>query len=68
MGRDSSVGIAACCGGRLGDRIPEGGKFYAPVQVDPGVHLASYTVLIESLSRGKTAGALNTHHIKRRGY
>ena len=57
MGRDSSVGIAARYGGRLGDRIPEGGRFYAPVQIDPGVHLVSYTVFIESLSRGKTAGA-----------
>jgi hypothetical protein len=37
--------------GRFGDVIPVGTRFSAPIQTDPGSHLASYKVYSGSLSR-----------------
>jgi hypothetical protein len=42
--------------GRSGDRIPEGAKFFAPVQTGPRAHPASYTIAPGLLPGGKAAG------------
>jgi len=48
--RDSSDGIANCYGtGGLGDRIPVGVRFSAPVQTGSEAHPASYTMGTESV-------------------
>ena len=43
--------------GRSGDRIPVEAKLSASLQTCPGIHPASCTVAIGSLSRDKAAGA-----------
>jgi hypothetical protein len=43
--------------GVLGDRIPVGTIFSAPVQTDPGKHTNSCAIGTDSLSQGKTDGA-----------
>ena len=51
VGWDSVVGIATNYGlGRLGDRVPVGERFSAPVQIGPGAHRASYVISTESFS------------------
>jgi hypothetical protein len=63
-GPGNSVGIATGYGlDGLGDRIPVGARFSAPVQTGPGAHPASCKMGTESLS-GVECGrgvALTTH-------
>ena len=62
MGRDGSVGIAT--GYRLdslGDRIPVGARFSAPVQTVPGAHPASCTMGTGSFPGVKRPGR-GVHH------
>ena len=57
MGRDSSVGIATGYGlGGPGIESQLGVRFFAPVQTDPGTHLASYTVSTGSFPGVKRPG------------
>jgi hypothetical protein len=66
MGRDSSVGIATRYG-LEGPGIESrwGARFSAPVQ-NPGVHPASYTMGIGSLSRGVDHSPLPSAEVKER--
>ena len=58
VGRDSSVAVASRNGlDGLGIESRWGARFSSSVQTAPGVHPASYTMGIGSLSWGKAAGA-----------
>jgi len=57
LGRDSSIGIATCCGlGCTGIKSRWGAIFSAPVKTGPGSHPASYTMGTRSLPGVKQPG------------
>jgi len=53
VGRYRSVSIDSLRVGRSEGRIPEGARYFAPVQTDPGAHSASYTMRKGSFSGTK---------------
>ena len=55
VGRDSSVSIVTHYG--LEGSNPGGARFSAPIQMDPGAHMASYTMG----NRSSQGVALTTH-------
>jgi len=56
-GPDSVVAIPTKLqAGQSGHRIPVGETFSLPIQISPGIYLASYTIVLGLFPRGEAAG------------